>query len=238
MEMKRKLRRIPQGSKARMKATRIVRNAKQRMQNALLKKTREEWTTKQAVKDISRQLRGEGFAPEPVDTHRRPQHPAQKRMVAALTAPAEPTLKGQYRRMCNAINALIAYCFIEEGRTLRRTGAAVTKSTSRLQKPVMESPVDAAVLSVFVKSEKEGPRRCLMCVGKACSLSPDDPQVSALINEFYTSSDLSRHFRQKHLKNLRPDKIHCHVYDMPLDHKMHLQSHAELVHGTISRDRM
>lgn len=222
-----------------MKATRIMRNAKQRMQNTLLKKTREEWTTKQAVEDISRQLRGEGFAPKPVDTRRLPQHPAQKRMVAALTAPAEPTLEGQYRRMCNAIKALIAYCFVEEGRTLRRTGAAVTKPTRRLQKPAAESPVDVAVLSVFVKSEKERPRRCFICVGKARPLSPDDPRVPALINEFYTSSDLSKHFRRKHLKNLRSeDKIYCHICDMQLDHKMHLQSHAELVHGIVSRDRM
>ena len=230
---------MPRGSKARMETTRNVRNAKQRMKNALRTRTREEWTRKQAVKDISRQLRGEGFAREPVDTPRRPQHPAQKRMVVALMVPDEPTLEGQYRRMCNAINALIAYCFVEEGRTPRRTGAAATNLTRRPQKPVTESPVDAAVLSVFVKSEKERPRRCFMCVGKAASLPPNDPQVPALINAFYTSSDLSKHFRRKHLKNLRSeDKIHCQVCDMLLDHKMHLQSHAERVHGTVSRDRM
>jgi len=202
------------------------------MKNALRMKIREEWKVKQAVDDINRQLRGEGFAPQPVDTPCRPQHPAQKRLVAALTAPAEPTLEGQYRRRNKAIHAIIVYCFVEEGRTQCYTGAVVTKSTRRLEEPVVESPLYAVVLSVFVSNEKERTRRCFLCVGKALSSSPDDSTVPILINEFYTSSDLIKHFRRKHLSNLQSgDNIYCRVCDIPLDHKMHLQSHAHRVHG-------
>ena len=112
---------MPRGSKERMDATRKIRNTKERMKNALKVQTRKEWTTKQAVDDIERQLSGEGFDPKAVDTSPstcRLQHPAQKRMVAALAAPAEPTLEAQYNRRNNAIRATIAYCFGEEERTL------------------------------------------------------------------------------------------------------------------------
>ncbi len=106
------------------------------------------------------------------------------------------------------------------------------KSTRRLEEPVVESPLYAVVLSVFVSNEKERTRRCFLCVGKALSSSPDDSTVPILINEFYTSSDLIKHFRRKHLSNLQSgDNIYCRVCDIPLDHKMHLQSHAHRVHG-------
>ena len=55
---------------------RKLRNAKQRKANAMLQDIREEWTDIQAVKDIERQLRGEGFAPVPEDISTQLQHPA------------------------------------------------------------------------------------------------------------------------------------------------------------------
>ncbi|KAL2127862.1 hypothetical protein VTI74DRAFT_10075 [Chaetomium olivicolor] len=233
-EMERKRRQV-RSSKERIKATRKIKNAKQRIKNALLKKTREEWTVKQAVDDIERQLRGEGFAPQPTDSLCPPQHPAQKRLVAAITAPAEQTLEGQFRRRNNAIHAIIAYCSVEEGRTPCRPGTVATKSARRLEDPIAGSPLYAAALSVFVHDEKERPRRCFICIGNAMSLAPDDPNVEKLIDEFYTSSDLSKHFRRRHLKNLRAsDKIECRVCCMSLDNKMHLQNHAHRIHGTVS----
>jgi hypothetical protein len=67
----------------------------------------------------------------------------------------------------------------------------------------MNSPVYVAALSVFVKSEKEQPRRCFICIGEALSLEPEDPHIDELIHELYSSSDLSKHFRRKHLSHLR-----------------------------------
>ncbi|KAJ9130381.1 DUF3435 domain protein, partial [Pleurostoma richardsiae] len=66
---------------------RKLRNAKQTLRRELRERIRDEWTDEQAVDDIRRQLRGIGFA-EPIaaDAARRPQLPAQKRLVAALTA--------------------------------------------------------------------------------------------------------------------------------------------------------
>ncbi|KAH6976779.1 hypothetical protein EDB80DRAFT_692446 [Ilyonectria destructans] len=80
---------------------------------------------------------------------------------------------------------------------------------------------------IFVKTKQERPRRCFICVGKALTLAGDDGAVQDLIHEFYTSGDVTKHLRRKHLSNLRDgDKIQCHVCDMSLDHKMHLKNHA------------
>ncbi|KAJ9129661.1 C2H2 finger domain protein [Pleurostoma richardsiae] len=106
-----------------------------------------------------------------------------------------------------------AYCVVQEGRTVRRAGAtsAAVAAPSAASEPPQDSPVILAATSIFVKDEKERPRRCFLCVGAALALELDHPLVEDLIHEFYTPSDLSKHFRRKHLKN-----------------------HALLVHGTVS----
>lgn len=66
-------------------------------------------------------------------------------------------------------------------------------------------------------------------------MRPDDPDVKALIREFYTSSDLSKHFRRRYLQNLKDgDKVECQLYCMSLDDKMHFRTHAERIHSTVS----
>jgi hypothetical protein len=215
-----------------LEASRKLRNAKARMKNALLDRIRAEWTAKQAVDDIQRQLRGEGFAPLPVDTSG-PQHPAQKRLVAALTVPPQPTLEAQYRRRNNAIHAVMDYCSVEEGRT--RCRAAVEKPRGRPEDREPDTALSAAAVSVFVSNEKERPRRCFVCVGKALSLGPDGPGVKDLIREFYTSSDLSKHFRRRHLSRVNDDdKVECQVCRMSLDNKAHFMNHSQRIHGTVS----
>ncbi|KAH6974743.1 hypothetical protein EDB80DRAFT_865984 [Ilyonectria destructans] len=86
--------------------------------------------------------------------------------------------------------------------------------------------------------EGRRPAQALMgvciCVGKALALAGDDGAVQDLIHEFYTSGDLSKHFRCKHLSNLRDgDKIQCQACDKSLDYRQHLQNHALRVHGTV-----
>lgn len=246
LRMEQKVQSMSRGSKERLHASRDLRNAKQRMKKALLDKTRKEWTTKQAVDDIEHQLCGKGFAPEPVDITCPPQHPLQEQMMAALTAPAEHTLEGQYRRKNKAIHALIAYCTVEEGHTMRRTNVVVPKPTqhaaacddqalSPLDMPSKStlSLLEIARQSVLVKTEKERPRRCFICVGKAFSLPPGDPAVESLTREFYTPSDLSKHFRRRHLSYLQDNaKVECQVCKFLCNNKMHFQNHAMRVHGT------
>lgn len=85
-------------------------------------KIRSEWTDNQAVDDIERQLRGDGFAEDAVaNTRCSPQRPSQARLVESLTAPVDTTLLGQYQRRDGAIDAIAAYCLLEEGCAVRPT---------------------------------------------------------------------------------------------------------------------
>ena len=231
--MKRQLQKIPRDSEQRKEGIRAVRNAKQRLKQDLLKKIRSEWTGKQAVEDIERQLRGERLD-TPLSTKAdSPQHPAHKELVAALTASAQPTLGAQYRRRNRAIHAITAYCSVEEGN--KRRPASALMNRKGVGEPAADTAIHRAMLSVFRNDEKERPKRCFVCVGKAMLLRPDDPSVSELISEFYSPSDLARHFHRRHLLELRDNQsMECHVCCLEIDHKKHLQEHALRVHGTRS----
>ena len=69
-----------------------------------------------------------------------------------------------------------------------------------------------------------------MCVGAALSLEPDDPRSKELIRAFYTSGDLSKHFRRRRLSHISQAShgisLRCVVCDMRLTSKTHLQKHA------------
>ncbi|OHE90399.1 C2H2 finger domain-containing protein [Colletotrichum orchidophilum] len=183
-ELTKALRELPQGSK------------------------QDEWTDKQATKDIER--------------------PAQRRLIEKLTTPIVTTLEGQYRRRDEAIEAVSAYCLVQEGCTLplsrpRSTPkAAVCYSSSD---PLEGGQLDFATRSIFITNDKERSKRFLVCFGQALDLPPDDEgQLDELTHEFYTSNDLTKHFRKKHLSKVADgDRPEYKVCRMTLDHKMHLQ---------------
>lgn len=103
------------------------------------------------------------------------------------------------------------------------------------QDPPAEDMLYTATMSIFVCSEKERPRRCFPCVGKALTLLPDNHLIEDLVREFYTSGDLRKHFRRKHLSRLQDgDSSNCRACDITLENKMHFQSHALRIHGTVS----
>jgi hypothetical protein len=78
----------------------------------------------------------------------------------------------------------------------------------------------AVTLSVF---KKKRPTICFLCLGKK------------LIKSFAKPGDLSKHFKQKHLANIKEgDRLKCKVCQMPLKSKMILQKHAQRIHGTVS----
>lgn len=108
--------RLHPGSEKYKELHRELTNEKQTLRRALKRKVREGWTAEQAVDDIERQLQGIGFAMLPAG-HAAccPQRPARKRLVEAISAPLGNTLKDQYRRRDNSINAVMDYCVVEEG---------------------------------------------------------------------------------------------------------------------------
>ncbi|KAK6222509.1 putative C2H2 finger domain-containing protein [Colletotrichum tabaci] len=230
------LRRLPQRSKAYKDARQEINSEKQRLRRELKQSIIREWTDNQAVDDIECQLRGDDFTKPAMADTCRPQGPAQKRLLAALTAPLIATLEDQYQRRDDAINAVSEYCLVQEGCTMRGPRPLSRDSSSKTPSNGTEiSPLDLATLAIYARNKTERPRRCFVCIGQAHSLPPDDSRVDDLIREFYSSSDLTKHFKRKHLSKMKADdKTECKVCKMPLDHKMHLQNHAFRIHGTVS----
>ncbi|UQC77422.1 C2H2 finger domain-containing protein [Colletotrichum lupini] len=208
---------LPLGSKEYKEAKRMMRKEKERLRRDLKQQIRDEWTDQQATDDIERRIRGVGFAKPATMDPCHPQRPAQKRLLAKLTAPVVTTLEGQYRRRDDAIEAVSAYCLVQEGCYPRES-----------------TPLYEATLSVFVADKEERLRRCFVCIGQALCLPTDDEQrLNELMHEFYTSNDLTKHFKRKHLDKIAGcDQVDCKVCDMTLNNKMHFQRHARDIHGT------
>lgn len=130
-----------------------------------------------------------------------------------------------------------AFQHAREGPTVRRTNIPSTTAVSResLHGPSEDSPLFLATLSVFIDKPEQRPRRCFLCIGVALLIPLDNPCVEDRIQEFYMLGDLSKHFRRRHLSQLRDNEQPvCQVCDMTLLHEMHLQNHALRVHGTVS----
>ncbi|KAK7229589.1 hypothetical protein V2G26_001759 [Clonostachys chloroleuca] len=231
------LRRMKRGSNERAKALRKLRNEKLRLKRSLKQNIRNEWTDSQAVEDIERQLRGEWNPNQVVDKGCRPQGSAQKYLVQALAAKCDDTIEGYYRRRNDAINAIIAYCTVEEGPTMRRkntspTEPQLTPTTDTQKEGPLQKALRIALKAISVKTDKERPRYCFLCVGKALTLQPDDPLIKDLARQFYTSGDTAKHFRRRHLSILEDHHvIYCRVCDETLEHKKHLQNHGLKRHG-------
>jgi hypothetical protein len=82
------------------------------------------------------------------------------------------------------------------------------------------------MLSVY---NDKRPTICFLCLGDEAF--PTDDRVFP----FHTSDDLTKHFKRKHLKQIRDDqKPECNVCRITLEYKMHLQHHAHSIHGTVS----
>ncbi|KAF5520978.1 hypothetical protein CGCA056_v007802 [Colletotrichum aenigma] len=238
VRLTRALERLPRRSKQSKQTRQAIRKEKERLRRELKQKIRQEWTDKQAIDDIERQIKGVGFAKIATGGTSRPQGQAQKRLLTKLTAPVVNTLEGQYRRRDDAIAAVSAYCLVQEGCTSRQPQHRPTKGKipPTSGHPREGSPVYQAALSVFVADKHERPRRCFICIGQAFHLPPDHEQRSDdLIREFYTSNDLTKHVRRMHLSKIADhDQVECKVCDMTLDRKMHFQRHALEIHGTVS----
>ncbi|KAM0368589.1 hypothetical protein ACHAO7_011093 [Fusarium culmorum] len=224
------------------KISKDIQSEKARLRRKHKDHIRKIWSREQAVTDIERQLAGKTFEKPPVSPSDETPHPAQKRLYEALTAPATNTIESEYRRRNNAILSIMSYCSVQEPPLppLTRYKANATKKdvSNQHDNTTMDTAISAlgdAITSVFVKHRTERSRRCFLCVGRATTLEPSDPAINGLIKPFYSSGDLSRHFKRRHLSNLQPaEKLHCRLCDETLDHKMHLQNHAETVHGTVS----
>lgn len=229
------LRGIPKGAKGRRELANRRKQILARLRTKKLNEVREEWDQTQAVEDIEQQAQGKGFTPASKIRASAliPIHPLQQAMLDALNAPLISDLQAQYQRRTNAIKALMAYCVVEERQSTKVLEARrpPPPPERKLQDPLQRArQLRSSVLGPVGKVN-----RCFFCVAKALTMPPVDPNIHELTRNFSGHPSLSRHFISHHLnqEDLVDKQILCPICvpKVVLYDKMHLQSHAQVVHG-------
>lgn len=209
-----------------------IHGERKRLRNELLVTIQKNHERHAPVRAIKQQLAGVKISKEPkvMSYFSEDTLPEQRLLIETIIlAPPGVTLEEEIMRCNNAINAVTAYCKIEEGETPNR-GRATGRS-----KPVFikkeedtkspeELALEAAKLSVF---RDKRPTMCFVCLGNKAA--PLEQRVFS----FSRPGDLSKHFKRKHVSNCG-DQPECKVCELQLENKMHYQNHALRVHGTLS----
>jgi hypothetical protein len=211
------------------KLNRKINQRRQRLRDALLQKVKDRWEYEQPVHDVERQIAGIEVKNEVAVQPQYAMLPVQKNLVDAIMAPPGVTLELEIRRRNRAIRAVTEYCGVEEGgmnpiRAKRRSGNVILPAKSQLEHD--EEALEAAKVSVY---QEKRPKRCWKCVG-----NPNLP-IEDRVYEFSSQSDLSKHFKRKHLQYIKEGQsLRCELCKVSLANKMHLQRHGLVVHGTVT----
>jgi hypothetical protein len=193
------------------------------------------------VIDIKQQLSGLKFS-EDIRTNLESlddKPPEQKRLIAIVMTLPTTTLEDEMRQWNATINIVTVYCKVEEGGCNlpdRKRGSTshapstIVKVEGDTHPLVVAEPwhqaFNMAMRSVY---QEKRPTICFLCLGN------ENLPMSKRILSFSTPGGLSKHFRRKHLSNLKQGEgITCNLCKISLQHKMHLQNHAIKIHGTIS----
>lgn len=221
-----------------------LRNEKQRQRNRRIRENLEQYKNEQPVIDLEQQLAGKlvdakvmgaleqrGFMP-----------PQQMLMIDTILSLLGTTLEAEYERRIQAINAVTAFCGVEEGRPTRQTtqscrrslpandeSGPVAKRHQSSAEDETEIALRQAMESVRIDSPKQRPQICFLCLG-----NPDLPLKDRLLKHS-TPGSLTRHFLRKHVNPSWPAKgVTCTVCNgKPLQQKSELLNHAEVCHGTV-----
>jgi hypothetical protein len=219
--------------------SRQINNERQCQRHALLKDVQDTFDKEQPVIDIERQLSGLKFN-EDVKTNLESlddKPPEQKHLIATVMTLPAATLEDEMRRRNAAINAITAYCKVEEGgcdSPSRKRGSTHATSIVKVEEDTrplvaaepLHQAFSIAMLSVY---QEERPTICFLCLGN------QNLPMSKRIQSFSTPGNLSKHFQRKHLSNLKKgEEITCNLCKVSLQHKMHLQNHAMKIHRTVS----
>ncbi|KAF2679215.1 hypothetical protein K458DRAFT_394122 [Lentithecium fluviatile CBS 122367] len=205
-----------------------INRERQHQRHVLLQEVKKRWEFEQPVRDVERQLDGRGVEPDP-ELVPEVLLPAQRELVDSVLSKPGPTLQEAMDSRNRAIRAVTLYCGIEEGGmnptrpgSRGRNAAPPVKS----QLAYEEEALEAAKVSVYKELR---PTICFICLGNR--RLPLDVRT----HTFYTSGDLSKHFKRKHLQPIKKgDPIGCNLCQVCLISKEHLQRHAFDVHGTVS----
>jgi hypothetical protein len=208
----------------------VIVNLRQRLRATLLKQLREKWNTEHPVNEVELQLAGLKFCDDPgtsvpiIDE----MPPLQKRLAKTVMTLPGTTVVEEFRRRNAAIDAVATYCHFQEGGAVAMPRGRPSKETNP-QLAAAEAEKQAlreAMLLVFTEKRTT---TCFLCLGEQ-SL-PFEKRTY----KFASPGDLTKHFKRKHLAHIKEgDRPKCKVCRMGLQHKQHLQNHAESIHGTVS----
>jgi hypothetical protein len=205
-----------------------ISQERQRRRHALLKDIKERWEFEQPVRDVEQQLAGLEPKDDPELVHD-VMLPAQGELADSVLSNPGATIEEEMNRRNKAIRAVTLYCGIEEGgmnpiRIGGRSRNAAPPVKSQLDYD--EEALEAAKISVF---KDKRPKICFLCLGN------EGLPLAQRIRPFSTPGDLSKHLGRKHLKHIESGKsLSCNLCKVPLLDKMHLQRHAQEIHGTVS----
>ncbi|KZF22622.1 hypothetical protein L228DRAFT_246970 [Xylona heveae TC161] len=216
---------------------RDLRNLKQRLRAKLRRNIRESWDREQAIKDIQHQLAGGSF--EDIreqhlgSVERTPEH---KRLITALMSLPGATLEEEMQRRNEAINAVAAYCHLEESYRPNQPGGCrldtvppAKMDPERETADLIEKILKAAKCMVFANEQNKRPLKCFVCFGDT------NKSWHQRVYDFARPGDLSKHFKKYHLTHLEANAtIKCEVCNITLGHRKHFQRHALATHGTVS----
>ncbi|KAL4865177.1 hypothetical protein BDV12DRAFT_175034 [Aspergillus spectabilis] len=227
------------------RAQRVFWNEWQRQRNHLVRENLERYKNEQPVIDSERQLAGKLLDEEVKGALERTGYISPQHMIlmdTVLTMPGS-TVEKEYQRRIAAINAVIAFCDVEEGSPTRRPNAtqkrcAIEALPSAPQAKRQECPstnrqmttLSQAIASVCIKALDERPTICFLCLG-----NPRMPEQKRCKN-YGTPGSLTRHFLDIHVIRYPKDiRVKCSICKEELESKSALMNHAERVHGIVSR---
>ncbi|KAL2802972.1 hypothetical protein BJX63DRAFT_90216 [Aspergillus granulosus] len=227
------------------RAQRVTRNEWQRQRNRLVRENLERYKNEQPVIDCERQLAGKFLDEEVKGALERTGYMTPQHMILidnVLSMPGSTTEK-EYQRRIAAINAVIAFCDVEEGSPTRRPNAAQKRPamdalpsapSAKRQKYLLpakqNTSLSQAIESVCIKGKEGRPTVCFLCLG-----NPQMPEYERF-KSYNTPGSLTRHFVAIHVAPYPKDmRVRCSICREDLESKAALMNHAERVHGTVSR---
>ncbi|EER42287.1 C2H2 finger domain-containing protein [Histoplasma capsulatum H143] len=220
-----------------------VKKTRNRLLYRYRKQVREEFDDEQAVIDIERQLSGMALDEEAKETLEEEQMlPAQIHLLSKLlTWPTSRSVEEELRRRDAGVEAVRMYCGVLEGgpRRGRRPKApppspplpptqtlVETDGRSKTNDEVSPEAWSDALRAAeeHIRDAKQ-PRGCFECYAHPGSSD------HRRIHRYSRPADLSRHFRDDHLLHLKDgEPAWCSWCEIKLEHKMHVQNHAKMVH--------
>jgi hypothetical protein len=163
-------------------AVRELRSEKQRQRIRRIRENLERYKNEQPVIDLERQLAG-----KLVDTkvmgaleHKGFMPPQHLMMIDAILTMQGATIEAELQRRINAINAMTAFCSVEEGRPMPRPVQSCRRPVpdnnelgppAKQQRHVLEDNTEIALRqakeTVQVTSQDQRPTICFLCLGNS-----------------------------------------------------------------------